>query len=63
MRVHRFLHFGCKGSFSAVGHEERGHGNVLCAIESPELCASGQASLGIADVTRVSWEPSKGVKG
>ena len=25
------------------------HGDLLCAIESPELCASGQASLGIAD--------------
>ena len=44
-----FLDFGCKGSLGAVGYEEGGHGDVLCAIESPELCASGYASLGIAD--------------
>ena len=41
MRVRSFLDFGCKGSFGAVGYEERGHGDVLCV--------DGYASLAIAD--------------
>ncbi len=45
-----FLHFFCEGSVGEAGHEEMDHGDVLCAIGFPEVCASGYASLGIADI-------------
>ena len=49
MRVHSSLHFRCQGSVGEAAHGERDHGDVVWAIEFPELCVSGYASLGIAD--------------
>ena len=35
------LHFVCSGLIGGAGCEERDHGNVLWAVEDPELCVSG----------------------